>query len=65
LKTKGSDLYCQSIGKEKKFMVSFSLLDTWGKHQDTVFELIRRLMTEYESRQFRVTAGSGKIDPQT
>lgn len=37
-------------GKEKKFMVSFSPpLTPWGKHQDPVFELIKRLLSEYDA----------------
>lgn len=52
-------------GKEKKFMVSFSPpLTPWGKHQDTVFELIRRLMTEYDVVVSELQQGAARLIPK-
>jgi hypothetical protein len=52
-------------GKEKKFMVTFSPpLTPWGKHQDTVFELIRRLMTDYDLVLSELRQETAKLIPK-
>jgi hypothetical protein len=52
-------------GKEKRFMVRFSPpLVAWGKHQDPVFELIRKLFTDYGAVVSELQREVAKLTPQ-
>ena len=48
-------------GKEKRFMVSFTPPRPLGKQQDPVFELIRRLMNDYDAAVSELQKGAAKL----